>query len=528
MATSVNTTYSYPLGLHYIKALCVQKHYRQCIQACRDIMKNTDSALDNQPAQQTFVRFYLGLAHDELARLMHDYNQAKVAAFNQAEQHYKEALETLSAIEGEHDATPKVSMPVPDETDPFFDSSSERSNSPSSPTPRLSDEYDPYNYSSPSFSSSPPTASHPHMQGGSFPARSPRTASRKSSASDLSDLESHSSFHQIMTPHKLLHRDISRMSLLDDLPAKRPTGLPRTTSTSQGLLRPIRPGSPPKAFYVPPRLPYFGDVARIKSRLPKLVTRGTTRESPKRPLLGTARRYSRLPLPLQRSVTRGMISELPPKQEMPRAIWEEEAPAEPVSPMGSDGVISQTSAVSPVSRDTPTHPAAERCRTSHEITGAEDTENERDGHNQRVTEHLLAMRNQLQSHIARLESARQATLTAQATEISKRASACAPTNGTPLPPLWASMDGASSGSRPSSSVSGRQNSSYLDSKHDSIVGGDGKRLTLAKNFPSFTSEQVMAEEKQKKIQAERERGWVRERFQAKRYQELAEKALAEL
>ncbi|KAK4550163.1 hypothetical protein LTR36_003130 [Oleoguttula mirabilis] len=489
-ASNIHISDCYPLELHYIKALCVQKHYRQCIQACRDILKTAGNSSNDRPVQQTFISFYLGVAHDELARLMHDYSQAKVPAFNQAEQFYREALESLPTSRTRFATALETPAPVDD--DPFFDGSSESS---CSPTPRPSDDYDPYNYSSPSFPSSPPTSPPMHIRTDSLPTRSPPPSSRETSASDLNDLESHSSFDQIMTPHKVLQRDISRMSLLDDLPAKRPTGLPRTTSTSQGLMRPIRPGSPPKAFHVPPRLPYVGNVSDMYSRLPKLVTRGAPQESP--------------------SKTQG-----------PRDIWEEEqSPVQPVSPLGSEIGISNTSTISPVSPATPPHGGSSELGTASD-TGVQGT-NDGAGESDAVSQHLSAIRAQLQTHLQLLDKAKQSTVSSQAARAMKRASAIAPRAGTPLAPLRARGDSTST-SRPSSSGTSRPGSSSSSGKHDSVISGDGKRMPQTRTYWSFTAEEVKADEKQKRIREGRERGWVRERFRAERYQELAEKALAEL
>ncbi|KAK5124180.1 hypothetical protein LTR85_001883 [Meristemomyces frigidus] len=489
--TSINITDSYPLELHYIKALCVQKHYRQCIQACRDILKTAGDGINDRPVQQTFLSFYLGLAHDELARLMHDYSQAKVPAFAQAEEFYKKALDSLPAPETHLVAASEEPEVVED--DPFFDGSSQSS---CSPTPRrIDDDYDPYNYSSPLFPSSPPTSPPMHIRTDSLPTRSPPTSSRDTSASDLNDLESHPSFDQIMTPRKALQRDMSRMSLLDDLPARRPTGLPRTTSTSQGLMRPIRPGSPPKAFHVPPRLPYVSSVSNRNSRLPRLVTRETSQESPSKP-------------------------------QGPRDIRdEEESPVQPVSPLGSEDGVSNTSTISPISPATPTHHRSEFDAVSNASARREDGDGVQGN---MVSQHLSAMRAQLYTHLQMLDKARQSTLLAQAARAAERASTAAPTTGTPLAPLRASMDSAPISSRPGSSGSGRPGSSSSGSKHDSVMSGDGKRVPQARNYWSFTVEEVKAEEKQKRIREGRERGWARERFRAEKYQELAERALAEL
>ena len=487
-ASDVRITNAYPLELHYIKALCLQKHYRQCIQACRDILKNTGDKLQDYPLQQTFISFYLGLAHDELARLMHDFSQAKVPAFNQAQQFYKEALESLPT----HVSVPVTAdeQPMPVDDDPFFDGATDTSSSQHTPRPADDDEYDPYNYSSPAFSNASPVASLNHLRTDSPPLRSPPTASRETSASDLSDLASHSSFDQILTPHKVLERDISRMSLIDDMEQpRRPTGLPRTTSTSQGLLRPIRPGSPPTTFHLPPRLPYVSNVPGKNSRLPKLVTRGS-------------------------------LLETPPRKQL-LCDDELEASPSPVSPLGSENGISDNSTISPVSPQTPTRHALELATPARSVISHNDKQNSPDSRELRVGDHLSALRSQLSSHISMLNSAKQATISTQAARAAERSLAnTAPTNGAPLVTLRANVGGTYSSSRPGSSTS--------SSKHDSVISNDGKRMPQTRSYWSFTPTDIKADEKRRRVEAGRQRGWVKDRFKAERYRELAERALAEL
>lgn len=193
-----------------------------------------------------------------------------------------------------------------------------------------------------------------------------------------------------------------------------------------------------------------------------------------------------------------------------RETWEEDVPIAPVSPLGSEGAASDTSTISPVSPETPAHGSGIDAPSQTSIVRSADDAANR--HQIAVNEHLTAMRAQLSSHLAMLEKAKQATLSAQAANRAERACATAPTTGTPLAPVPASIDG--SVSRPSSS----------SSKHDSVVSGDGKR---GRSYWPGVAESVKAE-KQKRLEAGRKRGWARERFRAERYRELAERALAEL
>lgn len=56
----------------------------------------------------------------------------------------------------------------------------------------------------------------------------------------------------------------------------------------------------------------------------------------------------------------------------------------------------------------------------------------------------------------------------------------------------------------------------------------GKKMQATKSFWLFTPDTTKSSDKQKRIEAGRQRGWKRERFQPGRYNLLAERALAEL
>ncbi|KAK0364633.1 hypothetical protein LTR94_010123 [Friedmanniomyces endolithicus] len=486
---NVSMTDTYPPELHNIKALFLQKRYRQVIQACRDILKTAGDGMRDYPLQQTFITFYIGLSHDELARLMHDYSQAKIPAFRQAEQFYNEAIDSLPLPGSILEVEGKAASPLPN--DPFTESSPLDPNAYIPPSPE--EEYDPFNYSSPSLpnlTSSPPPS---HYDTDNLRTRSTPVSSRETSSSDL---ESHSSFDQIMTPHKFLERDIShqhaipkslerdvsRMSLLDA--THRPNAKPAfPKSTSQGLLKPIRLGSPPQAFHVTPRLPYSGS-AMSMSRLPRINTRSGW-ESPSR--------------------------------NLPSSISEEcsSSSPSPVSPLGISDTVSHASTVSPISPETPVRPTAPE--VSQQTPQAHDRGNEDEVDHQFHDIHIRAMRTQLETHLRLLEQETQRTLTAQTKRAAERAST-APTTGAPLAPVRGSLDGAGAGiSRPSSSRS----------KHDSVVG-ESKRLSASRSYWSFTPVDVKAEGLRKRVKEGRERGWARERFGRERYVGLAERALGEL
>ncbi|KAK4954642.1 hypothetical protein LTR10_008075 [Elasticomyces elasticus] len=464
-------TDAYLIELHYIKALYLQKQYRQCIQSCRDVLKAAADSIQH-PLQQTFISFYVALSHDELARLMHENSQSKLPAFRQAAEFYKEAMESLSSLEV--DTADRPSSHSPSSDDPFTDSPPTTSND-RFQTPREHD-YDPFNYATPSFpnlSSSPPT----QLDFNDLPSRSPQTSLRETSSSDL---DSHSSFDQIVTPHKILERDasplsnhlerdVSRMSLLDDT-HKAPVISRFPRSTSQGLMKPIRLGSPPTAFHVPPRLPYSGSTASM-SRLPKFNTARAKFRSPPRGL------------PVS-------ISE----------EWSEPTP--PVSPLTFGVAKSDSSTISPLSLETTV-----RGKTPH---GHDDEKLSSRSH---LADHVVAMRAQLETHLRLLDQAMQGTLTAQAKRAASRASS-APSKGTPLK---SDRTSASSYATPMSSTSNRGS-----------VSSEGKHLPASRSYWSFTPVDVRAEELRKRVEEGRKRGWARTRFDREKYVVLAEQAWAEL
>ncbi|KAK3671204.1 hypothetical protein LTR78_008839 [Recurvomyces mirabilis] len=507
--TRIRTTINFPLELHYIKSLFLHKRYRQCIQTCRDMLKAGGDSVLQQPLQQTFINFYLGLAHEELARLMHEQSQAKIPAFCQAEDSYGIALQLLPSDEDAAGSASRAEVPVKE--DPFVEQTAIATPTP----PADDDEYDPYNYFSPSFTQisaeSVPGSPPNFTDTNDLPSRSPQPMSRDSTSSDL---ESHSSFDQIMNPHKTLQRDASRMYLLDAVPQKglqrdisrmsvldSPPRIPprpqMPKSVSQGLLRPIRPGVPPQAFHVPPRLPYVGSSAST-SRLPKLITRNAW-GSP--------------------------IGHVPKtiREDREEEYYEAE-PVSPISPSDWNDAASNASTISPVSPETPTRtygyePAAIETadpEVQKKIIPQEDVDQED------VIKHPQStpyqdMATQLQTHLRLLHEAKDHAITIQT---SRKISSTAPTNGTPRIPLRLSLDGSTHDSSRPESVS---------SKHDSVVGeAKPRRLPQSKSYWSFKPDEVSTNEKRRRIEDGRERMWTRERFDGRKYGLLAERALAEI
>jgi hypothetical protein len=227
----------YPHELWRLKCLLLHRQYHQCIKASDELLSSQDESCGEHPLSGVFATFYLAMAHDELARSMHEHSAFKLTYFARAEQHYRQAIKLLPSLEQcrivlnqqhqkEEDDDGDGKLPSPPETE--------------------------------ELSLAPPKL-----------ARTQSTQ-RLFTEANGSDSDSHDSFDDFLEseapranlPRPTLERDYSSMSLLDVRPRL-------TKSTSQGLLRPIRLGSPPKAHHLPPKLPYFGqDNSSHASRAP--------------------------------------------------------------------------------------------------------------------------------------------------------------------------------------------------------------------------------------------------------------------
>ena len=362
-SSNVRIPCEYP-ELRYIKALFLQRQYRRCVTICRDLLASAERDNVNS-VSQTFVQFYLALAHDEIARGMHNYSQARVPAFNQAEEFYYQTIISLPTAQQCIQSLPES---APQSSDELSDDEE--------PTPRLPNSN---SFSSngtsrafPSFRS--PTATHVRNQ--SIPTPPPAVMSPGTEASDLDDLESHESFDQIMTPTRMpkLERDYSSISLLQSQQQQLP----------QGPMQPLRTDSPLEQYRVPPKLSYTGN-AHQSSKLPRLNT-GSLSSSPVRKQLRT-----------------------PSEQVSPI-----DSPVSPVSPLGSEwderDVTSDVSTISPVSPETP-------------FAGDETLSPNAESSNQHVhatAEHLKGMRSQLETHIKLLREAKQRTQDVQAERAAAR------------------------------------------------------------------------------------------------------------
>ena len=419
---------TYPLELHVIKALLLQRQYRQCIKACQETLQQ--DAIDDSaaPLQQPFAQFYLALAHDELARAMHSFSQTKIAAFDQAEGFYREALMSLPSAEDCFPLPKEDSKPASRHDTPSEDTGS-HSLSTFSHARSRSDMG--------SISMSPPT----HIRNDSLPMRSPPTISPEPADSEFDELESHDSFGQIMTPTRLpkLERDYSSMSLLQ-----------APHQQHHALMKPVRLGSPAKPYFAPP------------SRSQTL---------PSRP-----GRHSMLP----RIDTSPQASDAVRKQL--RTHSEQTSPVDfsPVSPLGSEGdaVTSDAATISPISPKTPLGlPWDDADSGSMQAVLL-------------IESHLQAMRTQLQSHLKLLQEAKQRTLDQQTERLTAKLNANRASNFNRV--------------------------------------REGSKLQQSMSYWSFTPEDQKLLEKQRRVQAGRDRGWMRARFDPTRYDVLADAALSEL
>lgn len=230
---------AYPRELSHLKDLLLRKQYRQCINVSSALLSSLERGDSIHPLSRLFATFYLAMANDELARLMHEHSLYKIATFDAAEKHYRQALKLIPSLEESRDILRRQRL---EDTHDGFTKASPQSqeNEPRSP--------------------STPTLAHSQL------------AHDSTLEGDTLDLECRDSFDTslpseasiINLPRRILERDYSSMSLLSARPKL-------SKSTSQGLLRPIRLGSPPKAYHLPPKLPYFGkDHSNQASRSPSM------------------------------------------------------------------------------------------------------------------------------------------------------------------------------------------------------------------------------------------------------------------
>jgi hypothetical protein len=223
----------YPHELWHLKCLLLHRQYHQCIKASNDVLSSHDERGDSHPLSDVFATFYLAMSHDELARSMHEHSAFKLTYFERAEQYYHQAINLLPSLEQCRSiVTQQHQKEIIGEDAP----SSPLENGLLSPVPSAT--------------------------GHTAQALFAEVGDSDSDSNDSFDDFSGSEAPRITLPRPTLERDYSSMSLLNVQPRL-------TKSTSQRLLRPIRPGSPPKAHHLPPKLPYFGkDHSSQPSRSP--------------------------------------------------------------------------------------------------------------------------------------------------------------------------------------------------------------------------------------------------------------------
>lgn len=481
MAASGPVTKQYPVGLRYVRELCRKAEYRQCAQACRDLLQTPD--VQAHPIHTAFLLFYTALAYDEMGRAMHHNSTSKSPALDTAETSYLAALSALPSPEDAELLCARLAQ--------------ERRAESLSEQNQLSPSIDGYDVHDKLMLMSSP----PRLRRESFSVRSPPRSPR-TIASDLDDLESHDSFSELMTPNRVLKRDNSRMSLVEYTPsAKRhsrdmssfqgfpaPARMQRDFSRmslletpprkpmSQGLLRPIRPGSPPKQFYMPPRLANTSRIPTAAVAIPKLE--GISDASPRNSVASCHNsliEYTRSPDPVS-----------------------------PISRRGSERYSSSSdSTISAISPLTPT-------RTRSGSVSSDDFADE--SVCLRLQDHLDSMRMQLETHITLVQQVKEHLSELQAERASSRAR---PNTDLALEELPTIGD-----------KSTRQNkqASYRQPSFNS------EGLPRARSYWSFVPEDEKAAAKLKRIRDGRSRNWERktERFDARKYQDLCERALNEL
>jgi hypothetical protein len=243
----------YPNELLHVKCLLLRKQYHQCVKASSDVLSSHERCSDEHPLFGVFATFYLAMAHDELARSMHEHSAFKLVYFDKAEQHYHQVIKLL---------------PSPEQCRSILRQCYQK-------------ERDSRNTNLMTLDSGQPLRTASALSN-TQPAHEvfADTKYLDSDSDDSFEDFLKSDVHRISLSRPRLERDYSSMSLLNVQPRL-------TKSTSQGLLRPIRPGSPPKAYHLPPKLPYFGEnhsstSSRAPSPLPQTLDIARVTSTPAR------------------------------------------------------------------------------------------------------------------------------------------------------------------------------------------------------------------------------------------------------
>jgi hypothetical protein len=236
------------MDLQHIKALFLQTRYRSCIRACHIALDEQNNQTDQNPLNDTFVMFYLAMAHEEVARAMHENSINKIPGMDTATAYYNEALNALPSASDAQDlfiAAQRAKQLTRTESrssfSSFGDDAWDHSGNDSSSTLR---------FQSTSTSKSFPSLRNDSPLGHWSKLESlTMCGSNDGNASDeeFDDLDSHSSFDQIRTPGRGLPREYSRISLMTS-PCTQPHKIEpahrRVDSVMQHNLWPDRPSTP--------------------------------------------------------------------------------------------------------------------------------------------------------------------------------------------------------------------------------------------------------------------------------------------
>nr|POF07836.1 hypothetical protein CFP56_66128 [Quercus suber] len=354
---------TYPLELHYVKTLFLEHQYRQCIQAGRELLHEIDDV--RFPLHRPYICFFLGSAHDELARLIHQQSNAKLPAFDQAAQYYTAALDALPSARTSYNAAlARVGSQAPHSI--VEKAASNESNASIS---RRSFEVASDGGRDRPDGSLSPASLRPYIRTDSNPPSS------ANSSSGFSFLANPDGLKDFMAPSHL-KRDMSRMSLLNSPPKPFDKALPSRPGTDVDAdLREGGSGSP-------------SGFSQTLSRLPRLAAAPTS----------TSDRASKI-----RQIVHTPVNTM--------FSPDESSPA--VSPIGSDDEFSTSDtddSISPVSPTTPTYPAYFNRRPSVQAPATLPTEPlldpAQDYHTEAIDMHLIALRAQLQTHLSLLTLAR--------------------------------------------------------------------------------------------------------------------------
>lgn len=258
---------AYPKELSHLKDLLIRKQYHQCINVGSALLNSPEEDDHLHPLSRLFATFYLAMANDELARLMHEHSSYKISTFDAAEKHYSQAIKLIPSLEQSRDILRRQRLEYAHDDFPKapLQSLEKEPRTPSTPTPATSQQ-----------------AHDTAIERDSL----------DSECRDSFDTSLPSEASSMNLTRRTLERDYSSMSLLNARPKL-------SKSTSQGLLRPIRLGSPPKAYHLPPKLPYFGkDHSNQLSRSPSMQSNAMStwaaEPTPKTPIEPSFAELSRL------------------------------------------------------------------------------------------------------------------------------------------------------------------------------------------------------------------------------------------